>query len=51
MSENWSPTFTARIEKKYRIWIPKVIRELLDIREGDIVEVRIRVHERRKLLR
>lgn len=46
--EDWSPTFAARVEKKFRIWIPRVIREVMDIKEGDIVEVRIRVVEKKR---
>jgi AbrB family looped-hinge helix DNA binding protein len=43
MSEGeWSPTFTAMIERKYRIVIPPVLRKVMDLSEGDLVEVRIR---------
>jgi len=49
--EEWSPIFTCRIEKKFRIWIPKTIREYLNVREGDYVEVKLRVVKRRGLLR
>jgi AbrB family looped-hinge helix DNA binding protein len=38
----WSPTFTSMVERKYRIVIPAVIRKVLQIEEGDVVEVRIR---------
>ncbi|MEM1672360.1 MAG: AbrB/MazE/SpoVT family DNA-binding domain-containing protein [Archaeoglobaceae archaeon] len=51
MEEEWSPTFTAKVETKYRLWIPRVIRSMLDLKEGDIVEVRIRVAKRRGILR
>lgn len=52
MEENWSPIFTARIEKKNRIWVPKVIRELMEIEEGDVVEVKIKVYQKgKKILR
>jgi AbrB family looped-hinge helix DNA binding protein len=49
--EEWSPTFTARVERKYRIWIPRTVRELMDLEEGDYVEVKIRVVKRRGILR
>jgi AbrB family looped-hinge helix DNA binding protein len=49
--EEWSPTFTARVERKYRIWIPRTVRELMDVEEGDYVEVKIRVVKRRGILR
>jgi AbrB family looped-hinge helix DNA binding protein len=49
--EGWSPVFTCRVEKKYRIWIPRTIRQLLNLYEGDYVEVKIRVVERKGLLR
>ena len=49
--EEWSPTFTARVEKKYRVWIPRTIRELMDVEEGDYVEVKIRVVKRSGILR
>ena len=49
--EEWSPTFTARVEKKYRVWIPRTIRELMDVEEGDYVEVKIRVVKRTGILR
>ncbi|MEM1865978.1 MAG: AbrB/MazE/SpoVT family DNA-binding domain-containing protein [Ignisphaera sp.] len=51
MEEEWSSTFTAKVETKYRIWIPRVIRQMLDLNEGDIVEVKIRVVKRRGILR
>jgi len=49
--EEWSPTFTARVERKYRIWIPRTVRELMDVEEGDYVEVKIRVVKRAGILR
>jgi AbrB family looped-hinge helix DNA binding protein len=49
--EEWSPTFTARVERKYRIWIPRTVRELMDVEEGDYVEVKIRVVKRTGILR
>ena len=51
ISEEWSPVFTARVEKRYRIWIPRVIRDELGVEEGDIVEVKIRVVKRKGVLR
>lgn len=41
-SEDWSPTFTAMIERKYRIVIPAVLRKVMELNEGDLIEVRIR---------
>jgi len=38
----WSPTFTAMVERKHRIVIPSVVRRLLQLEEGDVVEVRVR---------
>jgi len=35
-------TFIARVQVGYRIQIPEPVRELLDIKEEDIVEVSIR---------
>jgi len=49
--EEWSPIFTCQIEKKFRIWIPKTVRLLMDLREGDYVEVRLRIVKRKGLLR
>ncbi len=50
MSE--SVTFTARVEKRFRVFIPRAVREALDIQEGDYVEVVIRkVREGRRLAR
>jgi looped-hinge helix DNA binding domain, AbrB family len=40
--DDWSPIFTAMVEKKYRVVIPSVIRKALGISEGDLVEVKIR---------
>lgn len=42
--------FLAKVQKLYRLVIPKAIREALKIEEGDIVRVKIakeevRVHE------
>jgi AbrB family looped-hinge helix DNA binding protein len=47
-----SVSFIARVEKRYRIFIPKSVREVLDINEGDYVQVFIRkVRESEKLTR
>jgi len=35
-------TFVAKVEKKYRIFIPRAVREVLEIVEGDYVEVIIK---------
>jgi len=50
-NEEWSPTFTCQIEKRYRIWIPRAIRLLMELREGDYVEVKLRVVRRKGILR
>jgi len=43
MAENEKPiTFVARVEKKFRIFIPKTVREILEIDEGDYVEIIIK---------
>jgi AbrB family looped-hinge helix DNA binding protein len=42
MAEEWSPTFAARVEAKYRVVIPPVVRRMLDLHEGDVVEVKVR---------
>jgi len=34
MNEEWSPIFTAIVEKKNRIVIPSTIRKILNIRRG-----------------
>lgn len=52
MEEEWSPVFTAMVERKYRIVIPPLLRRVLGLREGDLVEVRIRrVGKKWKVLR
>jgi AbrB family looped-hinge helix DNA binding protein len=51
MSDDWSPTFTCQVQKKYRIWIPKTIRMLMKIDEGDYVEVKIRAVRKEGILR
>jgi len=35
-------SFVARVQIGYRVQIPEPVRSILDIKEGDIVEVRIR---------
>jgi len=43
MQEESPPiSFVARVEKRYRIFIPKTVREVLEIDEGDYVEVVIK---------
>jgi AbrB family looped-hinge helix DNA binding protein len=49
--EDWSPIFTSKVERKYRIWIPRTIREIMMISEGDYVEVQIRKVKRHGILR
>jgi len=45
-------SFIAKVEKKYRIFIPKQVRDVLEIDEGDYVQVFIRkVREGEKLTR
>jgi len=39
--ENWV-TFPAKVERKFRIWIPRYVREIMKIDEGDYVEIKIR---------
>jgi len=46
MEENWSPTFTAKVDKAWKLWLPKAVRDFSDLRKGDFVEVRIRVVKR-----
>jgi len=36
------PSFIARVERGFRIFIPRAVREVLGIEEGDYVEVQIR---------
>lgn len=43
MSES---VYQTRVQKMYRISIPKPIRDALDIREGNTVEVRIKKVEK-----
>lgn len=45
MDLDWDkvPTFVAKVESHNRIWIPKLVREMLNIEKGDYVEVKIRV--------
>ncbi len=50
-TEEWSPVFTARVERRNRIWIPRIIREELGLKEGDLVEVRVRVVKKKGFLR
>jgi AbrB family looped-hinge helix DNA binding protein len=35
-------TFIARVEKGFRVFIPRAAREVLELQEGDYVEVQIR---------
>jgi len=44
--EECEPTFTAKVDKAWKIWIPKAVRELLGLDKGDYVEVRIRIVKR-----
>ncbi len=32
-------SFVSRVEKGYRIFIPRAVREVLELREGDYVQV------------
>ena len=44
--------FVAKIEKRYRIFIPKRVREVLELEEGDYVQVKIRrVKQAEKIVR
>lgn len=38
--------FTAKVDKAWKIWVPKAVRELLGLDKGDYVEARIRVVKR-----
>jgi bifunctional DNA-binding transcriptional regulator/antitoxin component of YhaV-PrlF toxin-antitoxin module len=38
--------FTAKVDKAWKIWVPKAVRELLSLDRGDYVEARIRVVKR-----
>jgi bifunctional DNA-binding transcriptional regulator/antitoxin component of YhaV-PrlF toxin-antitoxin module len=50
--ENWSPIFTAMVERGYRIVIPSTIRKILRVEEGDVLEVKVRkVKGKWKILR
>lgn len=46
LSEDWSSTFTAKVDKAWKIWVPKAVRDLLSLEKGDYVEVRIRIVQR-----
>ncbi|MEM2163712.1 MAG: hypothetical protein QW521_02245 [Desulfurococcaceae archaeon] len=35
-------TFTGKVERNNRIWIPRAVREMLKLYEGCYVEVKIR---------
>jgi len=48
MSENGEKTFIGKVQKGYRIQIPEAIRELLNIHEGDIIEVKIKKETQHK---
>jgi AbrB family looped-hinge helix DNA binding protein len=48
--EEWI-RFPAKVEKKFRIWIPRYVREILQLYEGDYVEISIRKLKKRGLLR
>lgn len=43
MSENQEQRFLARVQKEGRITIPKLVRKILKLREGQNVEVTVRV--------
>ena len=49
--EDWSPTFTAMVEKNYRVVIPSVIRKLLNLKEYDVLEVKVKRVKSGKILR
>lgn len=50
-NEEWSPTFTAMVEKNYRVVIPSVIRKLLNLKEYDVLEVKVKRVKSGKILR
>jgi AbrB family looped-hinge helix DNA binding protein len=40
--DTYVTSFVARVERGYRIFIPRAVREVLEIEEGDFVEVQIK---------
>ena len=38
--------FVAKIAKRFLITVPKPVREVLELREGDVVEVILRVEKK-----
>jgi len=48
--DNWI-IFPAKIEQKFRIWIPRYVREILNLQEGEYVEIAIRRLKKHAALR
>jgi len=44
-------TYTAQVQAGNRIYVPSTVRKLLNIREGDYVEVKIKVVRKALMLR
>jgi len=38
--------FVAKVAKRFQITIPKPVRELLNINEGDVLEVSVRIERK-----
>jgi len=51
MEDDWSPIFTARVDKAWKLWLPKAVREFVDLEKADFVEVKIRVVKRARARR
>jgi len=53
MSESESEwvIFPSKVERKYRIWIPRHVREVLQLKEGDYLEVAVRRLKKYGILR
>lgn len=43
MEENWSPMFTAKVDRAWKIWVPRAVRDFLMLDKGDFVEVKVRL--------
>jgi len=51
MEDDWSPIFTAKVDKAWKLWLPKAVRDFVDLEKEDFVEVKIRVVKRAKARR
>ncbi len=43
MSGEAEAVFTAKVDRAWKVWVPKAVREMLSLEKGDYVEVRIRI--------